>query len=100
MELIKYFAGAALVHSALDCANDRVRAYAARKTNSTLVIVINKSDELAAIRTVLRHARRQWLLTGPAVDAKQGVALTESNASALHKGTLQVPAYSAILLDT
>jgi hypothetical protein len=100
MELIKYFAGAALIHSMLDCTNDRVRAYAARNAKSALVIIINKSDQPAAIRTALRHARRQWLLTGPAIDAKQGVTLTESTAGSLHKGTLKLPAYSAILLET
>lgn len=100
MELIKYFAGAALTRSTLECANDRVRAYAARNAKSTLVIVFNKSDQPATIRTALRHAHRQWLLTGPAIDAKQGVTLSESIANALLKGTLQVPAYSAILLET
>lgn len=100
MELIKHFAGATLIHSKLDCANDRVRAYAARKSGSAMVLIINKSDQPALIRTTLRRAHRQWLLIGPAIDAKQGVTLTESNANALHKGMLQVPAYSAILLET
>ena len=100
MELIKPFTGATLIPAKLDCANDRVRAYAARNAHSRLVIVINKSDQPAAIRTTLRRAHRQWLLTGPAIDAKQGVTLTENSATALHKGTLQVPAYSAILLES
>jgi hypothetical protein len=100
MELIKHFTGATLMRSKLDCANDRVRAYAARNAKSGLVIVINKSDQSAAIRIPLRHAHKQWLLTGPAVDAKQGVTLTGSNAQAFRKGTLQVPAYTAILLET
>jgi hypothetical protein len=100
MKLIKYFEGATLTRSTLDCASDRVRAYAARNAKSQLMIVINKSDQPASIRTALRHAHRQWLLTGPAIDAKQGVTLTESNTNALHKGALQVPAYSAILLET
>ena len=86
MKLIKYFEGATLTRSTLDCASDRVRAYAARNAKSQLMIVINKSDQPASIRTALRHAHRQWLLTGPAIDAKQGVSLTESNANALHKG--------------
>ena len=100
VELIKPFTGATLIRSKLDCANDRVRAYAARKSGSAMVLIINKSDQPALIRTTLRRAHRQWLLTGPAIDAKQGVTLTESNANALHKGMLQVPAYSAILLET
>jgi hypothetical protein len=100
MELIKPFTGATLIPTKLDCANDRVRAYAARNAHSRLVIVINKSDQSATIRTTLHRAHRQWLLTGPAIDAKQGVTLTESSATALHKGTLQAPAHSAILLET
>ena len=100
VELIKPFTGATLIRSKLDCANDRVRAYAARKSGSAMVLIINKSDQPALIRTTLRRAHRQWLLIGPAIDAKQGVTLTESNANALHKGMLQVPAYSAILLET
>jgi len=100
MELVKPFTSATLIRSTLDCANDRIRAYAARNAKSGLVLIINKSDQPAAIRTPLRHARKQWLLTGPAVDAKQGATLTESNAQALRKGILQVPAYSAILLET
>ncbi len=99
MELIKQFAGATLIRSTLDCANDRVRAYAARNAKSTFAIVINKSDQPAAIRTTLHRAHRQWLLTGPAIDAKQGVTLTEGNANTLRKGTLHAPAYSAILLE-
>jgi hypothetical protein len=100
MKLIKPFTGATFIPGKLDCPSDRIRAYAARNAESTLVIVINKSDQPVAIRTTLRHAHKQWLLTGPAIDAKQGVTLIESNPTALHKGTLQVPAYSAILLAT
>ncbi len=100
MELVKYFAGATLVRSTLDCASDRVRAYAARNGKSQLVIVINKSDQPTVLRTTLRRAHRQWLLTGPAIDARQGVTLTESNAITLPKGTLHVSAYSAILLES
>jgi hypothetical protein len=100
MELVKPFTGATLIRSTLDCANDRVRAYAARNAKSGLVIVLNKSDQPATIRTALHHARRQWLLSGTAIDAKQGVTLAESDATAFRKGTLHVPAYSAILLET
>jgi hypothetical protein len=100
MEIIKHFAGATLTRSTLDCEDNRVRAYAARKSRSELMIIINKSDQPAAIRTTLRHAHKQWSLTGPAIDAKQNVTLTASSATALHKGTLHVPSSSAILLET
>jgi hypothetical protein len=100
MKLIRPFAGATLIVSKLDCASDRVRAYAARKSGSALVLIINKSNQPAAIRTTLRHAHRKWLLTGPAIDAKQAVTLAASDATADRKGTLHLPAYSAILLET
>jgi len=100
MELIKPFMGTTLIASKLECANNRVRVYAARKTESQLVIIINKTEKAAAIHTSLRHAHKQWLLTGPAIDTKQGVALTETRTNALHKGTLLVPSFSAILLET
>ena len=100
MELIKHFPARRL-SAASSNAPTIVSALTPRENrNRRFVLVINKSDQPAAIRTTLRHARRQWLLTGPAIDAKQGVTLTESGASALHKGTLRVPAYSAILIET
>ncbi len=37
MELIKQFAGATLIRSTLECANDRIRAYAARNPNRVRV---------------------------------------------------------------
>lgn len=100
MELVKPFAGATLIQAKLDCANNRVRAYAARNSASTLLLAINKTTEPVAIRTTQHRVRRQWQLTGPAIDAKHGVTLTESRASALRKGMLHVPAYSAILIET
>jgi hypothetical protein len=99
MELVRRLVGSTLLGSKLDCGNDRLRAYAARRPGSTLVVVINKTEKPAAIRTSLDRAKRQWQLTGPAIDAKQGVALTESSANALHKGVVSVPAFSAILLE-
>jgi hypothetical protein len=99
MKMTRPFAGATLIASKLDCANDRVRAYAARREDRTLVLVINKTEKPAAIYTSLGLARQQWLLAGPAIDAKQGVTLTESSANALRKGALRVPGHSAILLE-
>ena len=100
MKLVGPLTGATLIRTELDCANDRLRAYAARKSNSMLVLAINKTNGSAAIHTSFGRAHRQWLLTGPAVDAKQGITLKNSSADAFHKGSLRVPAYSAILLET
>lgn len=100
IELVKPFVGATMVRCELHCANDRVRAYAARKAGAQLVLAINKTEEPVAIRTPLGRARREWLLTGPAMDAKDGVTLTEHPANALRGGMLRVPAHSAMLIET
>jgi len=99
IELVKQFVGATLVKSTLDCTSDRVRAYAARRAGAQLIAVINKTARPAAIQFPLRRARRQWLLTGPAIDAKQSVVLTESGANLLHNSVLRVSPYSAVLVE-
>jgi hypothetical protein len=99
MELVKRFAGAALLKSTLVCPSDKIRAYAGRRSGTELIAVINKTAQPAAIQLPLRRARRQWLLTGPAIDAKQNVTLTESRATALHAGAMRVAPYSAIVIE-
>lgn len=99
MKMFKPFAGATLVRATLDCANDRLSAYAARRSGSTLTIVINKTNQPATIHTSLHRAHKQWQLDAPAIDAKQGIALTESAATALHRNLLHIPAFTAVLLE-
>ena len=99
IELVKQFTGATLLKSTLDCTNDKLRAYAARRSRTQLVAVINKTAQPAEIQFPLRRARRQWLLTGPAIDAKQSVALIEGRTSSLHNGVLHVAPYSAVLTE-
>ena len=99
MELASRFTGATLLKSTLDCADEKVRAYAARKPGAQLIAVINKTARPAAIQFPLRRARRQWLLTGRAIDAEQDVALTESRASSLRAAMLHVAPYSAVLIE-
>ena len=99
MELASRFTGATLLKSTLDCADEKVRAYAARKSGAQLIAVINKTARPAAIQFPLRRARRQWLLTGRAIDAEQDVALTESRASSLRAAMLHVAPYSAVLIE-
>jgi hypothetical protein len=99
MEFVKQFIGATLLKSTLASSNDKIRAYAARRSGTQLIAVINKTAQPAAIQLPLRRARRQWLLTGPAIDAKQDVALTESRASSLHDAVLRVDSHSAVLIE-
>ena len=94
------FAGATLIGSKLDCASDRVRAYAASRPGGRLTLIVNKAGAAAAIRTPLRRAKRQWQLAGSAIDTRQGVTFTEGRVKALHEGIAHVPAYSAILLES
>ena len=75
--LTRQFLGSTLVRCSLECSNDRIRAYAAQKAGARLVIFINKTLQPATIRLPLRHARRQWLLYGPSIDAKEGTAILE-----------------------
>lgn len=98
MELARHFAGASIEQSTLACASDRVRAYAARKAGAQIVLAINKTDQPVTMQTPLRRAREQWLLSGPAIDAKQGVSLTRGRATALRQSVLHVEPFSAILI--
>jgi hypothetical protein len=99
MEFVKQFVGATLFKSTLVCSDDRVCAYAARKSRAQLIAIINKTAQPAAIQFPLRRARRQWRLTGPAIDAKQDVTLTESRANSLHNAVLRLAPYSAVLIE-
>jgi hypothetical protein len=63
-----------------------------------LVVAINKTDQAVAIETPIRHAHEQWLLAGPAIDAKQGVTLTKGRGLNLRDGVLHVGPYSAVLV--
>jgi hypothetical protein len=100
MLMMKPLLGATLVRSTLTCDNDRITAYAANKAGQTLVAAINKTAQSAEIKTSLRGARQAWVLSGPAIDAKQGVTLNERKPDALQGGVLHVPAYTAILLES
>ncbi len=100
MKIFKPLAGATLVRARLDCANNRLCAYAVRRSGSLFTIVINKSSLPATIRTPMHRAHRQWQLAAPAVDAKQGVTLTAEAATALRGNLLHIPPFTAVLLET
>jgi hypothetical protein len=104
MELIKHLLGATLVRSSLACDDNRVRVYAAKTNEARFIVAINKTGQAAAIQTPMSHeapkrAQREWLLTGPAFDAKDGVALNEQRPAAARNGTLNIPPHSAVLVE-
>ncbi len=99
MQMVRPFFGATLVESTLACASDRVRAYVAEKNGALMVALVNKTDAPVAVQTPLRHARRQWTLSGPSLDARQQTTLTESKPSVLHRGVLHVEPHAAVLLE-
>jgi len=98
MLLARAFVGGTLVRSTLECGNDKVRAYAGRKAGFLLVLVVNKSAQAVEINVPMRSAGQQWLLSGPAIEAKQDVTVARTEATALQDGVLHVSPHSAVLI--
>jgi hypothetical protein len=98
MLLAKEFVGATLVRSTLECGSDKVRAYAGVKDGVRLLTVINKTEQVMAIKTPIRHSKEQWLLTGPAIDAKDRVWINRKPGNALNDSVLHVGPHSAVLI--
>jgi hypothetical protein len=63
------------------------------------ILAINGAEQPAIIQTPLRRAHHEWQLTGPALDAKQGVGLNAQRMRSFEKGILHVPAHSALLIE-
>jgi hypothetical protein len=95
MLLAREFFGATLVETKLECANDRVRVYAAEKKGAKLVLVVNKTDEAVTVKIPLQRTRAVLTLDGPALDAKDGTAISKSGAA--RGGMLHVGAHAAVL---
>jgi hypothetical protein len=100
MEMAKEFLGATIVRTALECESDRVRAYAAVKDGRVTVVAINKTNSPVMLRMPVRDVHEQWTLTGEALDAKDGVALTKTKTAKPRNGVLAVAVHSAILVRT
>jgi hypothetical protein len=99
VKLIEKFVGTTLVRSTLACSNTRIRAYSARNAGQMFILAINGAEQPAIIQTPLRRAHHEWQLTGPALDAKQGVGLNEQRMRSFEKGILHAPAHSAVLIE-
>ncbi len=97
MQLARECVGATLMQVDLQCSSDRVSAYVARKSRAEMLLAINKTAQPLTMRVPMRKCREHWLLTGPAIDAREGVTLTRSEGNVLHGSLLHVPPYSAVL---
>jgi hypothetical protein len=98
MNFASTFAGATLVKTTLACSDERVRAYAGQKDGRFLVLVINKTEKPVRCTSPLRWIDTRWVLSGPAIDATQGVLSGELRVHAPMKGALFVAPYTAVLL--
>jgi len=96
MLLAKEFFGATLVETKLDCSSDRVRAYAAMAGTKKLLLLINKTDAPLDVKLPIEHAREVLTLNGPAMDAKNGVAIEKKGT--MQAGLLALGAHSAVVV--
>ena len=97
MKLARELVGATLVQTSLLCGSSRVSVYVARKNRAELLLAINKTAQPLTMRVPMRKCHTHWLLTGPAIDARDGVTLTRSEGNVLRGGLLHLPPYSAVL---
>jgi hypothetical protein len=96
MVLAREFFGATLVESIFTCANDRVHAYAATKGSSKLVLLVNKTDQPVTVKMPFKHAHEVLTLTGPAMDATDGVAIAKSGN--VPAGVLELGPHAAVVV--
>jgi len=98
MKLANEFAGATMTRCTLECGSDKVRAHTGEKDGARLTMVINKTEQRAAVRIPIGRVKEQWLLGGPAIEAKDGVALTRKHVHQSKGGILHIEPYSAMLI--
>jgi len=99
MLLAKEFVGASLIASTLVCDDADVKAYVASKNGRLMALVVNKTEKMVAMKVPINHAKSQWTLSGPAIDARSGVSLAHSAGNTLHGDELRTSPYSAVLVQ-
>jgi hypothetical protein len=94
MMLAQQFAGATFTGVSLDAGAGDVRAYAARIKDALLVTMVNKSSGPVQMRLhgSMTRAMECWKLTGPSLDAKDGIQFSRVNGN---EGSIS--GYSAML---
>jgi hypothetical protein len=98
MLLVKEFVGASLIASTLVCSDPGVKAYIANKNGQQMMLVVNKTQRPVAVKGPMTHARSRLTLSGPTIDAKDGVDVTHDNIGSFRNGELAVMAHSAVLV--
>jgi hypothetical protein len=98
MNFASSFAGGTLVKTTLACNDDRVRAYAGKNGGRFLVLVVNKTEKPVHCTSPLRWIDTRWVLSGPAIDAKQGVLSGGLRVHAPTDGAFVAAPYTAVLL--
>jgi hypothetical protein len=104
IRLASALVGSTLVKSVFTCSDSWVRAYATRKGGGLAVLAINKTDQAVSVRITFAGAKQstsgllQRVLCGPAIDAREGVSIIESDATALRDGILHMEPYSATVI--
>jgi hypothetical protein len=102
MQLAQQFAGYKIAPCAVST-EENITAYLATKGEQSQLAIINKSP--TTIRIALpkdlraKPMTQRWLLSGPALDAKQGVRFTKQSSPETTPLN-EVPSYSAVVLRT
>jgi len=105
MRLAANFVGGSMLQSTLTCSSGRVSTYAARKQGRLLVAAINKTEQPLGLEIAMGDAApptqwEEWVLSGPAIDARQGITIEQGPPRRMNRGVLNMNPYSAVLLAT
>jgi hypothetical protein len=100
MKFVAPFVGETLVRTSLECENNRIRAYACRKSNVTTILVINGTDQRAEIDAPVRKPGFYRLLTGSDLISKEARIVTFELNNQRRTYRLDIPAHSAMRFES
>lgn len=95
IQFAQTFAGATLLHTRLTGAADHITAYAAEEAGKRQVAIINKTNSPARVSLPAPCRPHAMQLTGPALDAKDGVIFSGFHVPRTREAT--TPPRSAVL---
>ena len=95
IQFAQTFAGTTLLHARLTGAPDHITAYAAEQAGRRQVAIINKTNSPARVTLLAPCLPHAMQLTGPALDAKDGVTFSEVHVP--RTSEVAIPAHSAAI---